>query len=104
MIWTWRDCSAIGGAVLLVAVGAPAQAALGDASMLAVRGTAKAFPLVADGAAAPIHVSDGDWPGVIRTASDLQADVERVTGSRPNMEKTAPTSGANVILAGTVGR
>jgi hypothetical protein len=41
------------------------------------------FPLAAAGRAAPLVVSSGDHPGVVRVVNDLQADVERVTGVKP---------------------
>src|SRR5512143_2913688 len=39
--------------------------------------------------AAPILVDRADWAGVIRAASDLQADIERVTGVKPEL-RTEP--------------
>ncbi|MBV9850234.1 MAG: hypothetical protein JO250_11215 [Armatimonadetes bacterium] len=38
------------------------------------------FALVENHRAAPIAVDAGDWPGVVRAAHDLQADVARITG------------------------
>ena len=41
------------------------------------------FPLVRKGKAAPLVVSGGDYPGVIRVVNDLQTDIAAVTGARP---------------------
>ena len=93
----------IAGVILITLLAAPAlRAAVLVESVLAASGAKDAFPLVA-GAAAPVCVDPGDWPGVIRAAGDLQADIERVTGRRPDLIKGAPARGLAVI-AGTLGR
>lgn len=87
-------------------------AALGDAPLLVAKDSAGAFPLVAAGQAAPLQVAADDWPGVLRAAGDLQADVERVTGRKPALAAVpagppAGDWGAGVpaaVLIGTVGR
>jgi hypothetical protein len=58
------------------------------------------FAIVRAGAAAPIFVDLADWPGVIRAASDLRADIARVTNITSNLA-AAPTH--NAILIGTLG-
>jgi hypothetical protein len=63
------------------------------------------FPLVADGHAAPLAISAGDHPGVVRVAGDLQADIERVTGVRPDLvPDRLPERAGVVVLIGTIGR
>jgi len=54
---------------------------------------------------APLCVSQGDWPGVIRAFTDLQDDLFRVTGNTPELVKgkKAPRS-EMIIIAGTIGR
>ena len=60
--------------------------------------------LAANGQAAPIVVSDNDWPGVLRAVDDLRGDVRRVTGLKtPAVEHGDPT-GDQVVLIGTIGR
>jgi len=61
--------------------------------------------LVAPGWCTPLCVSPDDWPGVIRAFTDLQHDLFRVTGSRPELVKgkKAPRS-EMIIIAGTIGR
>lgn len=62
------------------------------------------FPLVRNGHAAPIVVSDRDWAGVVRVAGDLRDDIERVTGVRPALSHGAVPKGREITLIGTVGR
>jgi hypothetical protein len=64
-----------------------------------------AFALVAGGHAVPLVVSADDFPGVVRVAGDLQADIERVTGRRPQLTKDTPPAGQREItVIGTIGR
>lgn len=62
------------------------------------------FALVRQDAAAPIWADPADWPGVLRAARDLQADVERVTGRKPNFATSQPTGAPAAVLIGTLGR
>ena len=64
---------------------------------------AREFPLAERGVAAPLFASADDWPGVLRAARDLQADLGRVTGSAPTLS-TATPQGLAVVLVGTIGR
>jgi hypothetical protein len=58
--------------------------------------------------AAPILVDEGDWPGVIRAARDLQADINRVTGITPAFTLTGSAlpvlRASTIVIIGTVGR
>ncbi|HTL72446.1 MAG TPA: glycosyl hydrolase, partial [bacterium] len=62
------------------------------------------FPLVQQNAAAVLCVDSSDWPGVIRAAGDLQADIRRVTDRTPALSESETVSGANVVIIGTVGK
>lgn len=64
---------------------------------------ASEFPLAERGTAAPLFAAANDWPGVLRAAKDLSADLGRVTGTAPALSTTAP-QGATAVLIGTVGR
>ena len=61
------------------------------------------FPLAANGKTAPIYASAADWPGVLRAARDLQADVQRVTQTAPRFSTDKP-AGREVVLIGTLGK
>ncbi|MBD2722404.1 glycosyl hydrolase 115 family protein [Hymenobacter armeniacus] len=91
-------------ALLFVAVGAQAQATLpvGATTVSATKGKG-AFTLAAAGKTAPIFASAGDWPGVLRAAKDLQADVQRVTKVLPAFGTSKPV-GQEVVLVGTIGK
>ncbi|HEX2853182.1 MAG TPA: glycosyl hydrolase 115 family protein [Opitutaceae bacterium] len=79
------------------------SAALGEPSAVIFNPTTGSFPLVADGAAAPLLVDARDWAGVARVARDFQADVERVTGKKPTLKNKAASVRA-VVIIGTVGK
>lgn len=61
------------------------------------------FPLVARRKAAPIVVSSSDHPGVRRVAGDLAADIERVTGLRPDLVHDTVPAGSTPVIVGTIG-
>lgn len=86
----------------LAGVLAPCCLAIGQPPYIAATGAGGAFPLVPGNSAAPIVTDAADWPGVLRAAKDLQADVARVTGRTPAMAN-APAQ-APAILVGTIGR
>ncbi|WP_189711891.1 glycosyl hydrolase 115 family protein [Streptomyces phaeofaciens] len=61
------------------------------------------FALVRDGVAVDVYVDAADDPAVLRAAGDLLADVERVTGVRPELRHTVPDRSAGLVLVGTLG-
>ncbi len=77
--------------------------ALGGPKYVSTSPSPAAFVLAANGEAAPLVVSDEDWPGVIRAAGDLSRDVGRVTGHDAPLIKSRPPAGIDVVLIGTIG-
>ncbi len=63
-----------------------------------------AFPMVQAKTAAAIYVDPADWPGVARAASDLQADIARVTGVTPTIRHEIEGLWPAAIIIGTIGR
>ncbi|HLX24399.1 MAG TPA: glycosyl hydrolase 115 family protein [Usitatibacter sp.] len=63
-----------------------------------------ALALVNAGKATTIYVDGSDHAGVVRAATDLQSDIERVTSVRPKLEKEAWPSGEEVVIVGTIGK
>jgi beta-xylosidase len=63
--------------------------------------TKREFHLASGGHAAPLVVSDADWPGVQRAAHDLQSDIQKVSGVRPVM---AAAPRGTVVIIGTLGK
>ena len=90
--------------VLVVIMSARGLATLVETPLLVAPKTPGALPLVTDANAVPLHVADNDWPGVLRAARDLQADIERVTGRKPDIKTTAPAKSSVAVLIGTVGK
>ena len=78
-------------------------APVADQMYVSARPGAGRFALVADGKAATIVVSSADWPGVVRVAGDLQADLKSVTGVEPAVAKDAAPTGGGVVIVGTIG-
>ena len=70
---------------------------------ISAKKTTGSFPLVAGGKAATFYASESDWPGVLRTIRDVQADVNRVTGRQPSFLTDKPQGKQPVVLIGTVG-
>jgi hypothetical protein len=93
------------GAATLACVLAGGVAAAAPPSGLTVETTASrdALRLVAAGIAAPVVADAGDHPSVLRVVGDLQADVERVTGVRPEQVTSEPRT-SDVVIVGTLGR
>src|SRR5476651_915575 len=63
---------------------------------------AGSFPLMTGKQAAPIFLDQADWAGVLRAGADLQADVERVTGTKPALATNAAPAGKSVVIIGTL--
>ncbi|SDU27740.1 Glycosyl hydrolase family 115 [Verrucomicrobium sp. GAS474] len=61
-------------------------------------------PLVAAGKATPLYYDAGDAKVVQIAVRLLSEDVERVTGSKPEVRTTAPEPGADVVFVGTLGK
>jgi hypothetical protein len=78
--------------------------AIGQTRYIASVPGAGSFAIAQAKSASPICVDPADWPGVMRAAGDLQADIERVTGVKPARLTDACRAGAGAILVGTIGR
>jgi hypothetical protein len=63
-----------------------------------------AVPLVSRQAATTVIVDADDWPGVIRATRDFLADVERVSGIRPDLAHAVSDKRAAVVIVGTLGK
>ncbi|NJD11941.1 MAG: glycosyl hydrolase [Gemmatimonadetes bacterium] len=83
-----------------------AQEALPDGSARYVVGSPGAgrFALAADGQVAALRLDEGEWPGVIRAANDLKADLGRVTKMEPAVAVGGAPGARQLVLIGTMGR
>jgi hypothetical protein len=62
------------------------------------------FALVRQDTAVPLCVDANDYSGVVRAVSDLQGDIERVTGKSPMILRDATSLETNVVVIGTIGK
>jgi hypothetical protein len=60
--------------------------------------------LSASGQSAPLYVSREDYPGVLRAAADLGADIGRVTGTPARVITDSAPRVAQAVFIGTLGR
>ncbi len=81
-----------------------AALAIGQARYVESVPSEGSFPIVRGGAAANLYVAANDWPGVVRAANDLRADVARVTKITPTIVHDEKALGANAIIIGTIGK
>lgn len=72
-------------------------------TIVADRARAGSFPLVGPHGPAPLWHDAADFPGVIRAVTDLQADIERVTGRRPGIV-AEHEKGRTPVIIGTIGK
>lgn len=72
-------------------------------SYMVFKSTKNSFCIASKKNLTPILVSDEDHKGVIRIANDLQLDIERVTGRKPNILHDL-TQHQQIIIVGTIGK
>ncbi len=78
--------------------------ALGQPSYVQTEKHAGNFVVAEPGRATALYVDAGDFAGVTRAASDLQTDIQRVTGLTPALLHDAGQIGASAVLIGTLGK
>lgn len=92
-------------AVLGVVVSANAGPSLGlQTDLVSEQAEPGSFQLMAGKRAAPIFLGQADWSGVLRAGADLQADIERVTGTKPTLATNGAPEGKLVVIVGTLGK
>jgi len=85
-------------------VGVQTTLAVVDESYVSSHDGDDRFALAALGKAAPLVVSPDDYPGVIRVAKHLHADIERVTGIAPEIVIGELPANNLCVLIGTLGK
>ncbi len=89
--------------LLVLSLAPTATFALGQPRIVTNTPSDGGFPLFRDGAAATVYVDANDWPGVVRVAKDLCADVACVTGVTPALADNHAGS-RHTVIVGTIGR
>jgi len=103
MLRSRKFCSLIlAAAALLLCALPPAAYALGQPSYIETTPLPRSFPVAQAKTCAAIYVNAADYPGVVRAAGDLQADIERVTGCKPALTHEAPRTGVHTIVIGSI--
>lgn len=90
--------------IILLFSNSHATSANNKATYISTEKIAGAFTLSTRGKSAPLCVSSQDYPGVIRVAKLLQADIQRVTDTKPDLSIDAIPAGAEIVLVGTLGK
>lgn len=92
--------SALLGASLL-----PHVLAIGQETCVSFKSSPSAFAVTSNKKAAPIFLSEDEWPGVQRTAFDFASDIEKITGISPALSNVTSTAKSSTppILVGTLG-
>src|SRR5262249_961730 len=90
--------------VVVMLASRPDLLAIGQTRYVDVTASRGSFPIVGPRGACAIYVDAADWPGVVRAANDLQADIQRVTGILPALSHDVNARTDRVILIGTIGK
>jgi hypothetical protein len=78
--------------------------ALGQPRYVETIPDSNSFRLVHQKTAAKLYVDGGDYPGVVRAARDLQADIFRVSGCNALLDEDGKSLSGDVVLIGTIGK
>jgi Glycosyl hydrolase family 115/Glycosyl hydrolase family 67 N-terminus len=78
--------------------------AIGQPRYVANTPSPGSFPVAHGKAAAIVYVDSNDYPGVVRAANDLRADVARVTNCTPSLATSETALRSSTILIGTIGK
>jgi hypothetical protein len=89
--------------VLVFPLGTVSARALEDSSFLHDYRTADSILLVDGAESAPLVVDPSDYPGVIRAAGNLRADIARVSQATPELLADWPRRDSAIVV-GTLGR
>jgi len=76
--------------------------ALGQVQYVQTEPAKDCFPLADKGQLASLYVDSNDFPGVIRAASDLLADINRVTGLVPKITNNITGLEKNAVIIGSI--
>lgn len=98
----WSRALALG----LLALSGTEVFAIGQDTCVSFSSSPSTFSVVSNGKAAPILLSEDDWPGVHRAAYDFQSDIQKVTGVAPtlqNITSSTKVGSSTAVIVGTLG-
>ncbi|KAG6812739.1 hypothetical protein H0H93_013711, partial [Arthromyces matolae] len=81
--------------------------AIGQDTCVSFKSGPSTFPIAVKNKASPVLTSSDDWPGVHLAAGNFVADIQRVTGAKPNFSNftsTANYKSTTPIIVGTLGK
>jgi hypothetical protein len=78
--------------------------ALGQPQYVENRASPGSFIIADDSSLTTIFVDTNGFPGVVRAARDLQADIARVTNRKPSLTLDRTSIATNTIIIGTIGK
>lgn len=82
----------------------PTEDAFPQNSILTTEKEENTFPIIANGVASDLLVSESDYPGVKRIAGIFQKDLGNVSGNEPELIFGNTHQSNNLIIIGTVGQ
>ncbi|EJD06971.1 uncharacterized protein FOMMEDRAFT_131740 [Fomitiporia mediterranea MF3/22] len=80
--------------------------AIGQDTCVSFKSSGSDLSIINGDSAAPLYLSEDEWPGVQRAAADFASDIQKVTGKTPkasNVTASVKTS-ATPIIIGTLGK
>ncbi|MCL5021075.1 MAG: glycosyl hydrolase, partial [Bacteroidetes bacterium] len=78
--------------------------ALGAKTYITTKNGKGEFVLSASGKCAPLFASPEDYWGVKHALRDLQSDITKVTGAKPEISTGKLLSARDIVVAGTIGK
>ena len=80
--------------------------AIGQTTCVSFKDDPSAFTVVSGNSVAPLLLSEDEWPGVQRAATDFASDIEQVTGRTPKLSNATSSFKASSppIIIGTLGK
>ncbi len=90
--------------LVLITSCSAAKKSIDIASYISVTGGEGRFPLSYSGKSAPLYLSSDDYSGVIKVAKLFQADIEKVTDSKPEIFVDEVPKSKEIVIIGTLGK
>jgi hypothetical protein len=90
--------------IFCLTFGVASNFAIGQPGYVEFAPKSDSFRLVVSRLAAPILLDSQDYPGVLRAAKDLQADISHVANVQPKIVSDSSPTSSDIVIIGTLGR